>query len=94
MAGKNSEEDIQLGDLVQVAEEVLAPEFDHFCIAGWTGTVIEIKGKKSSPKYYVEWDSPTLDAMPDEFITQCEEKQLYYKIACLNREEIKPFPSD
>jgi hypothetical protein len=51
--------------------------------AGWTGKVVEVSGKKSPFKYFVEWDDSVVDSMPESYVKRCEDQQIYHKWACL-----------
>lgn len=77
------------GSSVRVKEGVEAPDLPGYSIAGWTGTVSQISGKKGNKKIFIEWDDPTLDSMSDEFRQACEEKQLYHLMACLTEDDLE-----
>lgn len=58
-------------------------------MAGWSGTVIEVSGKKTPAQYVVEWDDATVQNMPAAYVTQCEAAGLYYRMACLSEQDIE-----
>lgn len=68
---------------------VNAPEFPHVCIGGWTGTIIEVSGKKVQLTCVVEWDDQTVEKMPAPFLQECETKGLYHKMAFLNGADVE-----
>jgi len=62
------------------------PEFPDVACDGWTGTISETIGKKSDPKYVIEWDDAIVDALPKSYIDLCEEKKFFYRMACFGRD--------
>ncbi len=94
MTAKKATKKIPVGTDVVVKEGMTFPELPDFSIAGWTGVIREHSGKKADPKYIIEWDQPTLDAMPAEFAAKCEEQNLYHLMVCLERDAIEPAAGD
>jgi len=90
MAKKKTSRALPVGAQVKIKAEVALPEFPQFLCAGWTGKVIDTLGKKSDPRYVIEWDETIIDAMPSEYVTQCEAQNLFYRYVCLTRDEIMP----
>lgn len=80
----------RVGTAVRVVEGVCSPDFPDIAFSGWTGTIVELTGKKSDPRYILEWSPDTLAAMPDEYRRRCEEHGLLYSMACLEREQLEP----
>lgn len=78
---------LKAGAKICVKPGMTAPELPDVSIAGWTGVISETAGKKSDPKYMVEWDEATLAQMPATYVQLCEDKQLYYRMACLSRDD-------
>jgi len=78
------------GTSIRVKDGVEAPDLPGHTIAGWTGTITQISGKKGSKKIFIEWDDQTLDGMSNEFKEACEEKQLYHLMACLAEDDLEP----
>jgi hypothetical protein len=70
------------GQPVRIKPGVSAPEFPDVACAGWTGVIMELIGKKTDPQYVIEWDQPTLSAMPQSYKDQCEERKLTYAFSC------------
>lgn len=82
--GKKASSTIKAGSNIQVKDGIFVPEFPEICCAGWTGMVVEVRGKKVSERTYIlEWDDETEQKMPDEYKTKCEEQGLFFKMACL-----------
>ncbi|QDT97599.1 hypothetical protein [Gimesia aquarii] len=82
--GKKASSTIKAGSNIQVKEEVYVPEFPEICCGGWTGMVVEVRGKKVSERTYIlEWDDETEAKMPDAYKSQCEDQGLFFKMACL-----------
>jgi hypothetical protein len=80
---------LSVGTRVRVKHGVTAPEVPDICCAGWVGNIIELLGKKAQVKYIIEWDNSTIDEMPADYIDRCEEQGLYFKMSCLEREDIE-----
>ena len=90
MGKKKSTSQFKKGDSIQVKEGVNLPEFSEFSCSGWTGMIVDLLGKKSDPKIVIEWDDSIIESMPAEYIKLCEEKQLFYRMACLTAPEVEP----
>lgn len=78
------------GIQVRVRGGVHAPEFPEIEISGWSGTVSDVTGKKDKRRVYIEWDTPTIKQMPGEYLSKCEERQLYHIMACLTEADLEP----
>ena len=64
-------------------------EFPDVVCGGWTGAVDNLIGKsKPDPKYVIEWDEATIEAMPAEYISKCGESNLFYRMACFLRDDL------
>jgi len=81
---------IKKGNPIRVNAGVVAPDVPDISIENWTGLIVEVSGKKGARKCMIEWDDATLQSMPAEYMDKCEELRLYYKMACLNEDEISP----
>jgi len=77
------------GQKIRIKPGVTAPEFPDVSCAGWTGTIMELIGKKTDPQYVVEWDAATLDAMPQSYQDQCEERNLTYSYSCFSLSDME-----
>lgn len=86
---KKATDTLSAGSRVRVKTGTNAPEFTEVCIEGWTGIITEIAGRKAGIRYMIEWDDATLDAMPPSYVELCEQKQLYYRMACLTGDDIE-----
>ena len=82
-------EELAVGTKVRVKDGVKAPDLPEFSLAGWTGAIVELSGKKSGRKYIIEWDGDTLQNMPPDYLKQCEARQLFHLMACLNAEDVE-----
>lgn len=87
-------DEFRAGTAVKVKDGILAPDLPEFSIAGWSGTITKVGGKKGARKYFVEWDAATLSAMPSEYTNACEEKQLYHLMTCLTGEQVESAGSE
>ncbi|WP_339727864.1 hypothetical protein [uncultured Gimesia sp.] len=82
--GKKASSTIKAGSNVRVKEGICVPEFSEICCEGWTGMVVEVRGKKVAERSYIlEWDEETEQKMPEIYKSQCEEQGLFFKMACL-----------
>ncbi len=73
----------------RVKEGVASPEFPDVTCEGWSGSIVEMTGKKSALKFVIEWDDETLKAMTEEYREQCEQNSLYYRMACFDADQIE-----
>lgn len=81
---------LKLGEKVRVAEGVTLPDLPEILIAGWTGEIIKVTGRKPNQKFFVEWDQQTVGQFPEQFLARCEEEQLLPEIACLTASDLEP----
>lgn len=72
------------GTVVRVNDGESMPEFPDVNISGWTGTVLESRGRGDGLKYIIEWSQATLDQLPPEFVSLAEAQQLATEMACLS----------
>jgi len=73
----------KVGTPVRVHESVTSPDFPDISFAGWTGKVVEVSGRKSPFRYFIEWDEDIVSAMPQSYVSRCEAQQIYSRWACL-----------
>lgn len=80
---------LRAGTAIKVKDGTSAPDLPDFSIAGWSGVITKVSGKKDAKKFFIEWDAATLEAMSSEYTDACEEKQLYHLMTCLSGDEIE-----
>src|ERR1700690_3661376 len=68
MAKKKTSEALAVGARVRVKSGTTIPEFPDVPCGGWTGTVVEMTGKKPNSKFVIEWDDATLAAIPEPYL--------------------------
>ncbi len=68
---------------MQVNDGVTMPEFPDLSIAGWGGIVMETSGSGAKMKVILEWDAPSVAAMPADYKHHCETQGLMFEMACL-----------
>ncbi|MEX0704222.1 MAG: hypothetical protein WD069_19135 [Planctomycetales bacterium] len=85
----NASDKLPVGSAVVVADGVRSPDFPDISFAGWTGKVVELSGKRTEPRYILEWSAATLAGMPREYRDRCEQQGLLYSMACLEREQLE-----
>ena len=78
-----------VGARIRVKAGVAMPEFPDVLCEGWCGHVVDHTGKKADRKYVVEWDDTTLQSMPPDYVDQCEQNCLYYRMACFADEALE-----
>jgi len=77
------------GTTVRVRDGIVAPDLPEHSIAGWTGMITQVSGKKGARKIFIEWDDETLNAMNDDYKQACEDQQLYHLMACLTENDLE-----
>src|SRR5215471_926849 len=50
---------LTLGDIVRVKDGVMDPDYDGYCIGGWSGTIIAFETWQQTPMALIEWDAST-----------------------------------
>ena len=81
---------LSVGTRVQVKPGVSAPDVPEVSIAGWTGRITQISKKKAGRQFFVEWDQATLEQMPPEYLSLCEERMLFHAMSCLTEDSLGP----
>jgi hypothetical protein len=77
------------GTVVRVNDGVTLPEFPEISIAGWTGEVMETRGRGAALQYIILWDEQTVDAMPQDYRDHCEEHGLTHEMVCLSKGDVE-----
>lgn len=79
-----------IGDSVKVKDGILEPDSEAFSIGGWQGRIIEIREEPDVPTIIdIEWDSVTLQKMPQHFIDESEEEGLDWTCMGLYPEDLE-----
>lgn len=89
MPKKKATNRLSPGTNIRVKAGVCVPEFPEIPCEGWSGRIVELTGKKSNPKYVIEWDEQTLHSLPASYVDECEQKGLFYRMACFKGDEIE-----
>ena len=50
---------LTLGDSVRVKDGVMDPDYDGYCIGGWSGTIIAFETWEQMPMALIAWDAST-----------------------------------
>jgi hypothetical protein len=50
---------LTLGDIVRVKDGVMDPDYDGYCIGGWSGIIIAFETWEQTPMALIEWDAST-----------------------------------
>lgn len=70
-------DNLKIGDIVNVKEGVMCPDYKDLIISGWKGTVTEItQDDECNVLICICWDLTTAQNMPDDFVEQGEEDGL------------------
>ena len=56
---------LTLGDIVRVKDGVMDPDYDGYCIGGWSGEIIAFETWEQTPMALIEWDASTQRARMD-----------------------------
>lgn len=81
---------LKINDTVIVKENVLFPEDESLCIAGWKGKIIEIDVEDAVEKFVtVKWDAETLKQIPEFYIKQSLIEGLDFETLILDLNDVK-----
>jgi len=50
---------LTLGDSVRVKDGVMDPDYDEYCIGGWSGEIIALETWEQTPMALIAWDAST-----------------------------------
>lgn len=89
MPKKKSTDRLSPGTRIRVKAGVCVPEFPEIHCDGWSGRIVELTGKKSDPKFVIEWDEATLQSLPASYVKECEQKGLFYRMACFTGDDLE-----
>lgn len=82
--------DLQIDDSVKVKDGMLCPDLEGLCIGGWQGRISAIaEADDGSDLIFIEWDSITIENMPDYFIEQSIDECLEYSSMYLAPEDVE-----
>lgn len=93
MAKKKSSK-LTAGTAVRIRQGTPLPEFPDICIDGWTATILEVKGRGADLQYIIEWDDSTVAEMPQSYQDECEERGLFFRMACLSADQVEEANTD
>jgi hypothetical protein len=80
----------EVGNTVKVKEGIADPDMRDLTIGGWQGIISDIyKDDNGNLLIYIEWDSITLENMPDIFIDNSEESGLDFSSMSLFDSEVE-----
>jgi len=81
---------IKMGDAVVVKQGINDPDLG-IDIGGWQGRILDVQAAKGGEiLVHIQWDSVTLQQMPDSAIEQCEGQGLDWAEMYLDMGEIEP----
>lgn len=82
--------ELKIDDSVKVKNGILCPDLKELCIGGWQGRISEIaEDDDDNIIVRIEWDSITLENMPDYYIDQSIEDGLDYSAIYLHPDEVE-----
>lgn len=86
-------DNLKIGDIVKVKEDVMCPDYKDLTISGWQGTVTEILKEEDDDDdnilICVKWGLETIQNMPDDFVEQGEEDGLDNDLMYLSFEDVE-----
>ena len=50
---------LTLGAIVRVKDGVMDPDYDGYCIGGWSGTIVAFETWEQTPMALIAWDAST-----------------------------------
>ena len=50
---------LTLGDVVRVKDGAMNPDYDGYCMGGWSGDIIALDTSEQTPMALIEWDATT-----------------------------------
>ena len=82
--------DLKIDDSVKVKDGMLCPDLEGLCIGGWQGRILKIaEADDGSDLIFIEWDSITIENMPDYFIEQSIDECLEYSSMYLGPDDVE-----
>jgi hypothetical protein len=66
---------LTLGDVVRVKDGVMDPDYDGYCIGGWSGEIIALDTWEQTPMALIEWDATTQRDRIDPEVRRCAASQ-------------------
>jgi hypothetical protein len=79
-----------VGDLVRVRKGVVDPDFPDLPLGGWTGWVQEVEAEDEPPIYLIEWNTYTLNHLPEVYRVRCDREGLDEETIRLSEDELEP----
>jgi hypothetical protein len=84
------EDNLKIGDIVKVKEDVVCPDCKDLIISGWKGEVTEIANDDDDNILVcIYWDLTTAQNMPDNFVIQGEEEGLDNDLMYLSFDDVE-----
>jgi len=82
---------LKTGDSVKVKSGIFEPDNEEFEIGGWQGYVIDIDTKSNAENtlFTIEWDSITLQKIPNEYIIEAAVEGLSWQTMILYDTDIE-----
>jgi hypothetical protein len=78
---------LRVGDTVVVKPGIMCPDYPSLSLAGWQGQLSELYLDEGT--LLIRWDSATLKAIPDDYITQSEIEGLDWEAMVLEVDEVE-----
>ncbi len=80
---------LQVNDTIIVKDNVLCPDDEKLCIAGWQGKIIEIDNEDSEKSATIKWNADTLKQMPEYYIKQSVTEGLDFEVLTVNLNDVQ-----
>jgi hypothetical protein len=78
-----------VGESVIIKPDTICPDYRNLSIGNWHGSVINTIQDESKVILYIEWDSITLNNMPEEFIIDSISNGLDFAKIYLNSDKVE-----
>ncbi len=81
---------LKKGDSVKVKAGILDPDYNKYDMSDWQGRILSVEkdDEEGELLYEIQWDSITLESMPDEFITNSISEGCDYSSMILGESEL------
>jgi hypothetical protein len=81
----------QEGTAVRVKAGTMDEDYPDIPLGGWSGTVVDTeRGHRGQPRCQVEWNTYTLQHMPDIYRIRCDRDDLEWEASWFDEEELEP----
>jgi hypothetical protein len=73
---------LTLGDIVRVKDGVMDPDYDGYCLGGWSGAIIAFETWEQTPMALIAWDASTQRIASTRRCTGVPRAKAYRPLRC------------